>query len=209
MDNTQISLFVLAVLILNITPGPDMLYTVATGAQRGVVAALVSAVGIGMGALVHGAFIALGLGTIIAASEIAFDILRIAGAGYLFWIGIRSIFLKPKTVQRSHVSQSANYRGLFFRGLLTNILNPKVILFFVALLPQFIDPTTDHLGLWLFFMAAFVGVSGTIINGAVGVFFARAGRSILENPRNKKWIDRVTGSIFVGLGVRIFLFERH
>jgi RhtB (resistance to homoserine/threonine) family protein len=209
MDSTQIGLFVFAVLILNITPGPDMLYTIATGAQRGPAAAVVSAVGVGMGALAHGAFIALGLGAIIATSDLAFDVLRITGAAYLIWIGVRSFFAKSKAVQPSQISQSANYGGLFFRGLLTNILNPKVILFFVALLPQFIDPNAENLGLWLFSMAAFVGLSGTLINGAVGVFFARAGRSVLENPRAKKWIDRVTGTIFVGLGVRIFLFERH
>ena len=208
MDSSQLGLFAVAVLILNITPGPDMLYSIATGLQRGPLAALVSAVGVGCGALFHGALTALGVSALLATSDVAFDVLRIAGAAYLIWIGLRAFRSPVSERPLEVVTTPVNYTGLFFRGLTTNILNPKVILFFVALLPQFIDPTTVHVEAWLFAMACFVGLSGTVINGAVGMFVSKAGHSFLRKPKLKKWINRLTGSIFIGLGIRIFLFER-
>lgn len=208
MDASQLGLFAIAVLILNLTPGPDMLYTIATGMQRGPIAALVSAVGVGFGALFHGALTALGVSALLATSDVAFDVLRIAGAGYLVWIGVRSFKSRRAEKPIEILTTQVNYTSLFFRGLTTNILNPKVILFFVALLPQFIDPTAAHIEAWLFAMACFIGISGIIVNGAVGMFVSKAGHSFLRKPVHKQWIDRITGSIFIGLGVRIFFFER-
>ena len=207
MDATQLGLFLAATLLLNVTPGPDMLYTIANGVQRGPLAAIVSASGIGLGAVFHAAMTALGVAALIAASDMAFDILRIAGATYLIWIGLKN-FWSRSAVDPSAPLKSTSYSRLFVRGLFTNILNPKVILFFVALLPQFIDPLTEGIGLWLFAMGCFVGLSGTLINSLVGIMAGGAGRLFMQNPKFQKWIDRVTGCLFIGLGIRLFLVER-
>lgn len=208
MDATQLGLFIAATLLLNVTPGPDMLYTIANGVQRGPLAAIVSASGIGLGAVFHAAMTALGVAALIAASDMAFDILRIAGATYLIWIGLKS-FWSRNTVGPSAPLKNTSYSRLFVRGLFTNILNPKVILFFVALLPQFIDPLTENIGLWLFAMGCFVGLSGTVINSLVGIVAGGAGKLFMQNPKFQKWIDRVTGGLFISLGIRLFLVERN
>ncbi len=208
MDATQLGLFVAATLLLNITPGPDMLYTIANGVQRGPLAAAVSAFGIGLGAVFHAGMASLGVAALIAASDMAFDILRIAGAAYLIWIGVKS-FWSRSAVDPSAPLKDISYSRLFLRGLLTNILNPKVILFFVALLPQFVDPLAENISLWLFAMGCFVGLSGTVINSLVGIIAGGAGKLFMQNPKFQKWIDRVTGSLFISLGIRLFLVERN
>ncbi|MBL4907053.1 MAG: LysE family translocator [Sneathiella sp.] len=208
IDSAQFALFLISTLILNITPGPDMIFTAANGMQRGMKAGVVSATGIGFGALVHASFAAVGISALIAASDLAFDILRFAGATYLIWIGVKSF--RSGAVRFGNLTvPMMPYSVLFARGVVTNILNPKVALFFIAFLPQFIDPSAGNVALQIFVLGCLVGVSGTFVNGLVGVFAGGAGRLFLQNPTSAKWISRVSGCLLVGLGMRLLFLERN
>lgn len=208
IEIAQFSLFLVATLVLNITPGPDMIFAAANGMQRGVKAGVLSSVGIGFGAVFHATFAAVGISALIAASDIAFDILRMAGAAYLIWIGIKS-FREGGTHIHILKVETLSLRSLFFRGLITNILNPKVALFFIVFLPQFIDPEIGNVALQIFVLGSFVGFSGAIINGLVGAFAGGAGRLVLQNPTVSKWIARISGCLFVGLGLRLLFLEKN
>jgi len=208
MEFAQLGVFLIATLILNVTPGPDMIFAAANGVQRGSAAGVVSALGIGSGALFHAGMAAIGVSALIAASDLAFDVLRIGGALYLIWIGVKNFRGNDGPVFENTVPQ-VSYRQLYLRGMLTNILNPKVALFFIALLPQFVSPEVGNIGMQIFLLGCFVGISGAVINGLVGMFAGGAGRLFLQSPKASKWIARVSGVLFVGLGIRLFLMERN
>ncbi|MEH6404749.1 MAG: LysE family translocator [Sneathiella sp.] len=208
IEFAQLGLFVVATLILNLTPGPDMLFTAANGMHGGAKAGVASAVGVGLGGLVHAGLAAIGVSALIATSDLAFDILRFSGAAYLVWIGFKTI----KGGQDKLNNPSAlrlSYKSLLMRGFITNIFNPKVILFFIAFIPQFVNPASANLALELFMLGCFVASCGTIINGLVGVFAGSAGKALLQNPQSAKWIARVSGSLFVALGLRLVFIERN
>ncbi len=207
MDYAQAGLFVLAVLILNLTPGPDMMFSAVSGMRNGARAGLISALGIGVGGLVHATLAAVGVTALIASSDIAYHALRVAGALYLLWLGI-SAFFEKSAADQAEIPQNLTARGLFFKGFVTNVLNPKVGLFFIAFLPQFIDPSSDQLALQVFLMGCFVSFSGTIINGTAGLIAGRAGQWASGNPRIRKTISRVSGGVLMGLGVRLLFLER-
>jgi threonine/homoserine/homoserine lactone efflux protein len=133
-------LFALAGLLLNLTPGNDMLYVASRSAGQGVRAGIISSLGIMTGCLVHLTFAAAGLSAILASSATAFSIIKYAGACYLVYLGIKAILSKKAAgLERAEKTVAASGRRIFWQGVLTNVLNPKVALFFLAFLPQFID----------------------------------------------------------------------
>ncbi|MEP3247465.1 MAG: LysE family translocator [Sneathiella sp.] len=207
MDIQQLGLFVAAVLVLNLTPGPDMLFSAASGMKGGSRAGLISALGIGVGGLVHALLAAVGVTALIASSDLAFTALRIIGAFYLLWIGVRS-FKSVTGEQTASLSYDLSGRRLFARGFVTNVLNPKVGLFFIAFLPQFVDPASEGVALQIFLMGCFVGLSGTVINGTVGFFAGEASQKIFDRPALKKAIAWLSGSLLIMLGVRLLFVER-
>ncbi|WP_169543154.1 LysE family translocator [Sneathiella aquimaris] len=208
MDPVAFGLFFAAVLVLNLTPGPDMLFSAACGMKGGSRAGLISAAGVASGALVHATFAAVGVTALLARSEFAYDLLRVAGALYLLWVGFKTFQEARKPVRVSTVDTHPSKRHLFFRGFLTNVINPKVGLFFIAFLPQFVDPTTQHLTLTIFLMGCFVGVSGLVVNGAVGVLAGRAGQVMSDRPVLRKCLFYLSGSLFVGLALNLFFMEK-
>jgi len=208
LEFVQLGLFVIATLVLNFTPGPDMLFTAANGMQGGAKAGMTSAIGVGLGGFVHAALAALGVSALIAASDAAFDVLRFSGAAYLIWIGFKT-FTSGQDMLDSPSAQPLSFTSLLVRGFITNIFNPKVILFFVAFIPQFVNPESTNLALEIFILGCFVGLTGTVINGLVGVFAGGAGKALLQNPISAKWISRVSGSLFVALGLRLVFIERN
>jgi RhtB (resistance to homoserine/threonine) family protein len=195
----------LAVLaLLTISPGADMALVAKMTLERGRGAALVATLGICTGLFVHATASALGLSVVLATSAEAFTVVKIAGAVYLTYLGLRSLkdSLAPHTTARS---RPARARTSFLQGLLSNVLNPKVAVFYLTFLPQFIDPTRDVLTQSLLFAVAHA-VMGILwlslyayVLARMSVFFARAGV--------RQWLERVTGAVLIGLGVRL-AFER-
>ena len=209
-DFPTLALFLGATLALNVTPGPDMLYVIARSGAEGRRAGIVSALGIAAGTLVHTALVAFGLSRLLLAVPAAYDAVRLAGAAYLIFLGVRSLG-RPQRVAapQEAAPPPAPLRAIFRQGVVTNVLNPKVALFFLAFLPQFVDATRGSAWLQLLALGLLFNVSGTIVNLVVAVLASRAAAwSRRRSARAGAALQRLTGLIFVGLGVRLALLGR-
>jgi threonine/homoserine/homoserine lactone efflux protein len=200
-------LFVLSGLLLNVTPGPDTLYIVGRSSAQGWRAGAVAALGIGTGALVHICAAALGLSALLAASAAAFTVVKIIGAAYLIYVGISLIRSRVSSdaTPGAPDSRRASMRGIFLQGFLTNVLNPKVALFFLAFLPQFVASDAASKPLAFLFLGAIFDFNGTIWNLLVAWSTARLTSRLGASRVFKKWFNRCVGSIFVFIGLRLAL----
>jgi threonine/homoserine/homoserine lactone efflux protein len=200
-------LFVLSGLLLNITPGPDTLYIIGRSSTQGGRAGAVAAVGIGAGALVHICAAALGLSAILSASAAAFTAVKIIGAAYLMYVGVSLIRSKRSTQSAPTVTgnRPTSMRGIFFQGFLTNVLNPKVALFFLAFLPQFVLSDAPSKPLAFLFLGAIFDFNGTIWNLLVAWSTARISSRLGAGDRFKKWFNRCVGGLFIFVGIRLAL----
>jgi threonine/homoserine/homoserine lactone efflux protein len=166
--------------------------------------------GIGAGTLVHITALALGLSALLAAVPLAYDAVRIAGAVYLVYLGLRAL-LRPRGAGGVVAVAPAPLAVIFRQGVITNVLNPKVALFFLAFLPQFVDPARGHPVAQIVFLGLLFDTSGTIVNVAVAVGASRAGswlRRTARDGRGGPVLQRVTGGIFIALGLRLAFATR-
>jgi threonine/homoserine/homoserine lactone efflux protein len=206
---SNFSLFLIAVLLLNATPGPDTAYIVGRSLAQGRAAGLMSALGISAGCCVHALASAIGLSAVLAASATAFMLIKLAGGAYLVYLGIRMLLTKPAGGRAANGSNTVrdvrSLRTIFLQAMMTNVLNPKVILFFLAFIPQFVRPdapqkTVGFLLLGVAFAVISMGWnSGTAF--LAGTLARRAGRS----PRVRQWLERTVGATFIALGVKLAL----
>ena len=202
-------LFVISGLLLNVTPGPDTLYIVGRSSTQGLRAGAIAALGIGTGTLVHTTAAALGLSAILAASATAFTVLKWAGGAYLVYVGISLLRASPPAPEPdSPAFAPAALRAIFFQGFLTNVLNPKVALFFVAFLPQFVAPSTDSKALAFLFLGAVFNLNGTLWNLFVAWLAACAAGSLHASAAMTRWFSRCVGGLFIYLGVRLALTKQ-
>jgi threonine/homoserine/homoserine lactone efflux protein len=206
-DPGTLLLFMTAALALNVTPGPDMLYVVARSVGEGRAAGVISSLGIAAGCLVHTLAVAFGLAGLLRAVPVAFEIVKWTGAAYLVWLGVRA-FRKQGTTTAHAPMTPASRAAVFRQGMLTNVLNPKVALFFLAFLPQFVDPDRGPVALQLISLGLLFNVSGTLVNVAVAVLASGAGTWSRRRFGESPLLRRVTGALFIGLGVRLALLER-
>ncbi|HEU5293732.1 MAG TPA: LysE family translocator [Burkholderiaceae bacterium] len=204
----DLPLFVTAGLLLNITPGADLALIGARSAARGFRSGAAAALGVGAGCFVHVAAGALGLSALIASSAAAFTVLRWVGAIYLVWLGIGLLRNAGSPQAAATTSDGAlTWRRSFAQGFLTNALNPKVALFFLAFLPQFIDATAHHKALAFVVLGAVFAFNGTLVNVAFAALIARLRGAFGSQPRIGRWLARGVGALFVALGVRLAWFE--
>ncbi|NOK09699.1 LysE family translocator [Corallococcus exercitus] len=202
--------FVVAAFILAITPGIDTAMVLRTSALEGPRRAGFAALGICLGCLVWGGAVALGLGALLAASQIAYTVLSWAGAAYLVWLGIgllrkpRSRFVADEAVTRAEGQQGA--MDWLRRGLLTNVLNPKVGVFYVTFLPQFVPPGVPVVA-YTFLLAAIHAAAGAIWFALLIGVTAPLGR-LLRRPAFMKTMDRLTGCVFIAFGAKLALSRR-
>jgi threonine/homoserine/homoserine lactone efflux protein len=201
-DFDALALFSLAALALLVVPGPAVLYIVVQSAEHGRLAGLVSVAGIHLGTLVHIAAAAVGLSALIVSSAIAFSVVKYAGAAYLVYLGVRRLLARePAELVAGHDEPLWH---LFTRGVVVNVLNPKTALFFLAFLPQFVDPSktvwTQIVVLGLTFVAL-----GFLSDGVYALVAGTLSRWLRERRRALRY---VSGSIFVGLGVTAALARR-
>src|SRR5688500_13078224 len=206
-DTQQLLLFMAAALALNITPGPDMLYVIARSSSEGRSAGIASALGIGAGTLFHIAALALGLSAVLAAVPVAYDVIRWDGAASLVWLGIRALRDAGRASERVTLTP-ASLGAIFRQGMLTNVLNPKVALFFLAFLPQFVDPARGNPALQVVALGLLFDLSGTAVNLVVALLasrVARWGEPGADGTRSTRTVvlRRLTGAIFIALGARL------
>ena len=201
LGTADLALFVVAGLLLNITPGPDTLYIVGRSASQGWRGGAVAALGISAGLLVHTFAAALGLSALLAASASAFTVVKWLGAAYLVYVGV-SLFFAGVKVQPGARMELASLRTVFLQGFLTNVLNPKVALFFLAFLPQFVDPAAASKPLAFVFLGCVFIFNGTLWNLLVAWCAARVMRFDRAGTLSR-WLNRALGALFVYLGVRL------
>ncbi|MCA8254565.1 LysE family translocator [Burkholderia sp. AU31624] len=207
---THFGFFVLAVFLLNVTPGPDTAYIVGRSVAQGRGAGLMSALGISAGCCVHALACAFGLTALLAASAAAFTVIKLVGAAYLIYLGVRMIIAKQAAEPSGTAAAQAAkpLRQLFMQGFWTNVLNPKVVLFFVSFFPQFVSADSPHKA-WAFLTlgGVFVAMS-TVWTSLVAWVAGSVTARFSGKPGVKKWLDRTVGSAFVGLGLRLATSQR-
>ena len=206
LDTAQLLLFMTATLALNLAPGPDVLYVLANSARHGIRGGMFATLGISAGIVFHTCIAAFGVAAVLLAHRWAFDALRIFGALYLIWLGIAA-WRAPEMPELPGASDPRLSR-VFRQGLVTNVLNPKVALFFLAFLPQFADPAHGNITVQVLIFGALFIVSGTLVN----LLYAWVGGSLSATlRRDVRWqrrLNRISGGILVALGGRLLLSPR-
>jgi threonine/homoserine/homoserine lactone efflux protein len=200
--------FALTGLLLNLTPGNDMLYVMARSSGQGTRAGIISALGIGAGCIVHIFAAVIGLSALIAQSAVAFTIVKYIGAAYLVYLGIKSMLSKRREVQVGIPLKKLSYKKIFWQGVLTNVLNPKVALFFLAFLPQFIHADQSKAPLQILFLGTWFNVVGTFVNILVALLFGKLGSFLSRSPGFVQWQERITGVLLIGLGIKVALSSK-
>ena len=203
----MVLVFMAAALALNLTPGPDMLYVTARSVSDGRAAGVVSAFGIATGTLVHIAGLALGFAALLAAVPLAYDVVRIGGAIYLMVIGIQLI-ARPKTTAAVAALPRSSLRVVFLQAVITNMLNPKVALFFLAFLPQFVDRAAGPPVPQILLLGLLFNLQGTLVNVAVAWLTSRGTTWLRASERRVAVLQRMTGALFVALGARLAVSNR-
>src|SRR5690554_3159035 len=207
-DIASLWLFIVAVFLLSVTPGPDLAYVVGQSVANGRRAGVISAAGVALGSCTHALASVIGLTALIAASPTLFNLVKLAGALYLIYLGTRFILGTFSTAQAESAGQpairpGASLRGLLTRGFITTLTNPKVLLFFVSFFPQFVVPGGDHqtesfllLGVVYTLVAFFTDAMFALLAGsAVG--------ALSRNDALQNALDRIVGVSFIGLGIRL------
>jgi threonine/homoserine/homoserine lactone efflux protein len=204
----ELWLFVISGLLLNITPGPDTAYIVGRSIQLGWRGGAVAVLGIEAGCLLHVFAVAVGLSALLAASSVAFTLVKWAGAAYLCFMGVRMLLARaPAPVAAANGSSTISLRQVFVQGALTNALNPKVALFFLAFLPQFVNTDSPHKAAAFALLGLIFIFNGTLWCLGVALFAAGAAGRIRKSNRAFAWINRALGGTFVYLGFRVAMAQ--
>jgi threonine/homoserine/homoserine lactone efflux protein len=212
MATDQLLLFVAAGLLLNLTPGPDVLYVVANALRAGTRAGVVAALGIATGCFVHIFAAALGVSALMAASATAFTLLKWAGAAYLVYVGLRMLRSRAPSAMdleagRADSMPAGGLKDIFFRGFWTNALNPKVALFFLAFVPQFIAPAVEHKALAFLLLGLLFNFNGLWVNIGWAVAAAWLAARAGAVQRSLHRLERVAGVLFIGFGLKLALTD--
>jgi threonine/homoserine/homoserine lactone efflux protein len=211
----HLGVFCVAVFLLNLTPGPDTAFIVGQSVAHGRKMGLMSVLGISAGCIVHTAALALGLSALLAASAGAFIVIKVAGAAYLIYLGGRMIIgslrrgaptaTRAETIDEVTLPSS---RRAFVQGFATNVLNPKVVLFFLSFFPQFVAASSESKALAFVFLGIVLIVMSTVYNGLVAWLAGGITRRVRSVPRIKAWLDRSIGAAFIALGARLAFADR-
>ncbi len=210
LDPTLTTAYLVLATALAVAPGLDVVFVIANGMRHQIKGAIASALGIGFGSVIHAIAAALGISAIVAASPTAFDILRYAGAIYLAFLGVqalRSWLNYTNNLDPNQTIIEVSAWSVFRRGLITNILNPKVIVFYLALLPQFINVELGHVGLQIFLLGCIHNIIGITFLISIGIAAGRASGWLVTTSFGK-WMDGIAGVFFLGLAVRLLIADK-
>jgi threonine/homoserine/homoserine lactone efflux protein len=197
-------LFTVTTIIAMITPGPDMLFILGCGMRGGPRAGLLATAGVATSEAIHTAIAAAGLAALFAAVPTAFTAVRIVGAAYLIYLGVQIIrHRKDNQTDTSLADTGISDRRAYLRGLLTNLLNPKMVTFTIAFLPQFVDPQRGHVWVQFTILGAILILLEFLVDGTVGVLAGRIGGRLHRRHTARRRVEIATGGLFIGLGVRL------
>lgn len=212
LDPNILLAYLAAATALTLSPGPDTLFVLASSASGGARAGIAATLGIAAGCLFHATMAALGVSALIAASPAAFDALRIAGALYLLWIGAKALRdfylgLRGEGHAPTATGETTSWRA-FRQGALTNALNPKVGIFYVAFLPQFVAPNLGHVPVQIVLLAAIHVLLGIVWLGTLSIATGATAQAFARNKRVRAWLDGAAGAVYIALAWRMFVMER-
>ena len=200
----DLPMFILAGLLLNMTPGVDTLYIAGRTARQGLGAGLVAALSIGAGCIVHILAATVGLSAVLTTSATAFTLVKYLGAAYLLYLGISMLLSKPAPATADGTpSKTDSWSRIFWQGFLTNVLNPKVALFFLAFLPQFINADTEAKWLSMLFLGTIFAVNGTLWCCGIAYWAHAVSRRLRGKNKLGLWLTRASGGLFMYFGVRL------
>jgi Putative threonine efflux protein len=207
---TQIAGFLLAAALITLAPGPDNLSVLSLGLSRGRRAGIGFGLGCALGCFTHTVWATLGVTALIAASDTAFAALKFAGAAYLVWLGAQALKSSGAkfTAEAAAAATQEAMRPYVMRGFVANAINPKVALFFLAFLPQFVDPARGNAAAQTALLGTLFAAQTVLIFGALGWYAGTVGGWLRGRPAVGRWLDRATGVLFIGLGIRLALAER-
>lgn len=205
----DLGLFIVSGLLLNIMPGPDSLLIMTRSATQGARAGCMAALGIGAGVFVHVFAAALGLSAILSTSATAFTVVKYVGAAYILYMAIGLLRSKPRDAAAPTAVAPLPYRKIFAQGFLTNVLNPKVAIFFLAFVPQFINADAPNKALAFIILGCIFNLNGMLWCTGLALFTALASARLKVSPFVSLWLNRATGGLFVWLGIKLALSKSH
>ncbi|OIQ93883.1 threonine efflux protein [mine drainage metagenome] len=207
ISSAQFFGFLLAAVLITLAPGPDNLMVLGMGMSRGRRQGMAFGLGCAFGCLSHTTLAVLGVSALIAASPPAFTALRVGGGAYLLWLGWGALRSRGATAVRAggDAERGASMLKLFFRGVFANAINPKVVLFFLSFLPQFVDARRGHVAWQLAALGVTFTLQAALLFGLIGAFSGVIGEQLKRRPRLGVWLDRVAGTVFVGLGLKLIV----
>lgn len=207
LGTINLGIFIASGLLLNITPGADILYIVSRSAGQGTKAGVIAALGIGAGGLVHILFATFGLSVVLATSALAFTMVKLAGAAYLVYLGVTTLLSlggsRPAEKITTGGTAPLPYGRIFRQAILVNVLNPKVALFFMAFLPQFVSPEAAHPAISFLFLGCLFNCNGTIVNVIFAICSAQLAGRIKHTAMPARLLKSGVGSLFIWLGLRL------
>jgi len=206
----DLALFMVSGLLLNILPGPDSLLIMTRSATQGWRAGVAAALGIGTGTIVHVLAAALGMSAILATSATAFTVVKFVGAAYILYMAIGLLRTRRSTAaQAAPKLTPLPYRKIFAQGVLTNVLNPKVALFFLAFVPQFIDADAPNKALAFVILGSIFNINGMLWCCGLALFTAFASARLKLSQTVSLWLNRITGGLFVWLAIKLAVSKQH
>ena len=205
-DVNSLLFFMTATVTLNVTPGPDMLYVIARSVGQGRAAGVASALGITAGCFVHLLAVTFGLASLMKEVPTAYEVVKFTGAAYLIYLGVRTLTSRRQKQIATSIRE-ARLRTIFTQGVITNVLNPKVALFFLAFLPQFVR-RENNVAAQIIFLGILFNTSGTLVNITVALVASYMRIQFKTRTRDSSILRWLTGGIFIGLGVRLALLQR-
>jgi threonine/homoserine/homoserine lactone efflux protein len=206
MNEAQLILFIITSLVLIITPGQDMVLVLSRGVAQGPKAGIATAAGVSVGLIGHTMLAAFGLGALLMTSEAVFRLIKYAGAAYLIYLGFQLVFSKTKALEFKNGNNTPLSR-LFLTGALSNISNPKITIFYFAYLPQFISSDILNPTYMLVMLGIGFSLLTFVVKGPVGYLAGRFSTWLRLRPKVLKWINRTSGTVLVGIGIKL-AFER-
>ena len=204
----DLPLFIVSGLLLNIMPGPDSLLIMTRSATQGWRAGVAATLGIGAGTMIHVLAAAVGLSAILATSATAFMVVKYVGAAYIIYMAIGLLRSKRRGAAVAVAAPPMPYARIFGQGFLTNVLNPKVAIFFLAFVPQFIDAGAPGKALAFVILGCIFNLNGMLWSISLALFTAQASARIKVNPAVSLWLNRCTGGLFVWLGIKLALSKQ-
>lgn len=199
-EGATLLIFLGASLVLLVTPGPAVFYIVARSIDQGRMAGVVSTLGVAAGSWVHSAAAALGISALLASSAVAFNVVKLIGAAYLIYLGVRK-FLVPDPVETEVAVERRRLREIFVQGVIVNVFNPKTALFFLAFLPQFVDVSKGHVALQMILLGVIFSLLGILSDGAYAIAAGSFGQWLKNHAGVLRAQRYFAGSVFITLGV--------